>query len=269
MVGFISGNTQTHYAYSIPPDEARGMHEEAFQLIKRAWTDENPFEWQGKYFHYDCVSILPRPIQAPHPPVWTTARAAESIEWAARNHVGLIATGATEHAKRALDYYREYAARECGWTPTADDVGLAREMILMPTMQEALQRAERMFIREREEAYDPDFVPPQLSSLGRARYTPRSYDYLAADGETEKFIQDNYMRARRELAGRDFEEMKRNGLYLVGDADAVAEQILNQREACGANVIIAQPEVGARALEDILISLEIFSERSLPALQEA
>jgi alkanesulfonate monooxygenase SsuD/methylene tetrahydromethanopterin reductase-like flavin-dependent oxidoreductase (luciferase family) len=269
IVGFISGNTQSHYAYSLPPEQARGMHEEAFDLIKRAWTDENPFEWHGTYYNYDCVSIMPRPYQDPHPPVWTTARAAESLEWAARNHVGLIATGATEHAKRALDYYRNYAVKECGWEPTKRDVGVAREIILMPTQEEALKHAERLYIREREEAYEPAFEPRQLAEFGRGRYTPRSYEYLADDGNTEKFVQDNYMALRRELVGRDFEDLKKNGQYIVGDAEMAAEQMMRQLEQCDADVMIVQPEQGTRPLDDILVNWSIFAEKSLPALQRA
>jgi alkanesulfonate monooxygenase SsuD/methylene tetrahydromethanopterin reductase-like flavin-dependent oxidoreductase (luciferase family) len=267
VVGFISGNTQSQWAYSIPPEHARGMHEEAFALIKRAWTDENPFDWHGTYYNYDCVSILPRPLQNPHPPVWTTARAAESIEWAARNRIGLIATGAVEHARKALDYYRDYATRECGWTPTADDCGLAREFTPMPTMEEALASAEKLYVREREDAYEERFEAPQLAEFGKGRYTQRSYEYLAEGGDAEKFVQDNYMRLRRELVGRDFEELKRNGQFIVGDADAAGEQIQRQLEAVGASVMIVQPEVGSRTLDDILISLDLFSQKALPALQ--
>jgi alkanesulfonate monooxygenase SsuD/methylene tetrahydromethanopterin reductase-like flavin-dependent oxidoreductase (luciferase family) len=245
------------------------MHEEAFDLIKRAWTDENPFEWKGAHYQYGCVSILPRPYQQPHPPVWTTARAAESLEWAARNHVGLIATGATEHARRALDYYREYAVRECGWEPTRQDLGLSREIVLMPTRAEALQHAERLYVREVEEAYEPVFEPRQLDELGKGRYSQRSYQYLADDGNAEKFVQDNYMRLRRELVGRDFEELKRNGQYIVGDADMAAEQMARQLELCDAEVMIVQPEQGNRSLEDILVNWSTFADRALPALQRA
>jgi len=150
-----------------------------------------------------------------------------------------------------------------GLTPSPHiTVAAASQVTLMPTKEEALKHAERLYIREREEAYEPVFEPRQLDELGRGRYTPRSYEYLAEDGDTEKFIQDNYMRLRRELVGRDFEELKKNGQYIVGDAEMAAEQMMRQLERCDANVMIVQPEQGTRPLEDILLNWSIFAEKA-------
>src|SRR6266487_3824513 len=93
VLGLISSNPQQLYAYSMPVAEERARYHEAYDLIEKAWTEENPFPWHSEYYNYECVSILPRPLQVPHPPVWTTATAAESLQWAAEHHVGIIASG--------------------------------------------------------------------------------------------------------------------------------------------------------------------------------
>src|SRR5256885_839562 len=69
VVGFISSGAQAMNAFNLDPTEEPGRYHEAYDLIVKAWTDPNPFEWHGEFFDYSCVSILPRPFQEPHPPI--------------------------------------------------------------------------------------------------------------------------------------------------------------------------------------------------------
>ena len=41
-------------------------------ILKAMTSHDEPFNWEGEHFHYRHVNIWPRPVQAPHPPVWTT-----------------------------------------------------------------------------------------------------------------------------------------------------------------------------------------------------
>src|SRR5688572_14745985 len=69
--GFLRGNSTEYEHYGVDIAKARGMFEEAWQLIVKAWTEEEPFAWHSENYHYDVVSILPRPIQQPHPTIMT------------------------------------------------------------------------------------------------------------------------------------------------------------------------------------------------------
>src|SRR5258707_15867998 len=45
----------------------------AHALISRGMrSHDEPFNWEGEHFHYRQVNVWPRPVQQPHPPVWTT-----------------------------------------------------------------------------------------------------------------------------------------------------------------------------------------------------
>src|SRR5207244_5666319 len=121
--------------------EGREMCEEAWDLIVKAWTEPEPFAWHGEHYHYDVVSILPRPVQQPHPMIVTTASSAEGIEWAARHRVPMLtAFSPTEHIAQTFAHYRRYAEEECGWTPTAEYTGMSRHVYVAPT--DAQARAE-------------------------------------------------------------------------------------------------------------------------------
>src|SRR5215510_1980356 len=67
--GFVRGVPQEYLALSASLPDARDRLQEAWDLIVKAWTTRQPFDWHGKYFHYDRVSIWPRPLQEPHPPI--------------------------------------------------------------------------------------------------------------------------------------------------------------------------------------------------------
>src|SRR5207249_342456 len=111
------------YSYSVAAEEERGRKEEAYDLIVKAWTEENPFSWHGEYFDYECVSILPRPLQTPHPPIWSPVSAVESFTWCARNRIGAITSGGTNAAAEGLEFFGKYAREECGWDLGPEDMG--------------------------------------------------------------------------------------------------------------------------------------------------
>ena len=47
------------------PKEARERTDEGMELILKAWSEPQPFGWQGRYFQYRTVSIWPRPQTEP------------------------------------------------------------------------------------------------------------------------------------------------------------------------------------------------------------
>jgi alkanesulfonate monooxygenase SsuD/methylene tetrahydromethanopterin reductase-like flavin-dependent oxidoreductase (luciferase family) len=56
----------------VPPIELRPRFDENLQLILRAWREDTPFSWNGRFTQLPSVNIWPRPQQRPRPPVWLT-----------------------------------------------------------------------------------------------------------------------------------------------------------------------------------------------------
>ena len=46
---------------------------ECLEVLRRLWTEEH-VGYQGRHFQLDDVTILPKPTQKPHPPVWVSGR---------------------------------------------------------------------------------------------------------------------------------------------------------------------------------------------------
>ena len=88
VAGMMRGTPNEYVTYNINPAESRERFAEALHLIRRAWTETRPFGWLGRYYQYRTISIWPRPVQQPHPPLYMSGSSPEAWEFAARNHIG-------------------------------------------------------------------------------------------------------------------------------------------------------------------------------------
>ena len=78
VAGMMRGTPNEYVTYNINPSESRERFAEAVHLIRRAWTEMQPFGWLGRYYQYRTVSIWPRPIQKPHPPMYMSGSSPEA-----------------------------------------------------------------------------------------------------------------------------------------------------------------------------------------------
>ncbi len=69
--------------YGIPRNERASRLEEGIEVIKGMWT-RDPFSYEGKHYHLKNISLMPKPAQTPHPPLWIGARGKKAVERAAR-----------------------------------------------------------------------------------------------------------------------------------------------------------------------------------------
>jgi alkanesulfonate monooxygenase SsuD/methylene tetrahydromethanopterin reductase-like flavin-dependent oxidoreductase (luciferase family) len=70
-LGLGFGSRESDYkAVEIPFDHRGSRAVEQVQLMKRLWAEDNVTH-KGKFFNVEDVTIGPRPVQKPHPPIWT------------------------------------------------------------------------------------------------------------------------------------------------------------------------------------------------------
>jgi alkanesulfonate monooxygenase SsuD/methylene tetrahydromethanopterin reductase-like flavin-dependent oxidoreductase (luciferase family) len=75
--------------FEIDTEQSREMWQESLEMIPRMWT-EDPFEHRGRFVSVPPRSILPKPLQKPHPPLWMAATSPQSWELAGRNGIGIL-----------------------------------------------------------------------------------------------------------------------------------------------------------------------------------
>jgi probable F420-dependent oxidoreductase len=87
-IGF--GSRENDFAAVELPFESRGSRaEEGVKLMKRLWTEEK-VSHKGRFFQVESLTIGPRPVQLPHPPIWTGGGAEIALKRAGRLADGYI-----------------------------------------------------------------------------------------------------------------------------------------------------------------------------------
>src|SRR6516165_1959178 len=230
VVGLLRGTTNEYLSYGLNPKESRERTDEGMELILKAWTEPQPFGWQGRYFQYRTVSIWPRPQDRTRMPTYALGTSAEAGEFAARHHLGLgLSYGSFELMGKSARYYREQCARY-GWEPGPDDIIYRANMILGETddaAEEALRR------RDKQAAF------PVRAPLRNA--------LLAADTRN---------------VGGEPRPANVGGVLPIsfcGGPDRVVEQIRRCREQIGAGVLdISLQDPGTGDTDAMMGALELF-----------
>ena len=87
-IGF--GSRENDFTAVGIPFAGRGSRaEEAVKLIKRLWTEEGVTH-KGRFFQVENLTVGPKPLQSPHPPIWMGGGADVVLKRAARLADGYI-----------------------------------------------------------------------------------------------------------------------------------------------------------------------------------
>ncbi|HYZ21272.1 MAG TPA: LLM class flavin-dependent oxidoreductase [Rhodopila sp.] len=124
--GIGKGYRHNEFAsFGIPMEEAEPRFEEAIDLITKAWTSDERFDFQGRYWRFHDIVVEPPTAQRPHPPFWQGAGHPASIrKVAARGHNLLLDQFASiDDTIARFHTYREAMAAN-GFEPMR--VGVAR-----------------------------------------------------------------------------------------------------------------------------------------------
>jgi probable F420-dependent oxidoreductase len=80
ILGLGFGSRENDYKAVEIPFEHRGSRAvEQVQLMKRLWTEDNVTH-KGKFFNVENLTVGPRPVQKPHPPIWTGGSAETALK---------------------------------------------------------------------------------------------------------------------------------------------------------------------------------------------
>jgi probable F420-dependent oxidoreductase len=110
-LGLGFGSRESDYKAVEVPFEHRGSRAvEQVQLMTRLWT-ENNVTHHGKFFTIESLTIGPRPVQKPHPPIWTGGSAEAALKRAGTWANGFISgSSAIADFQATWDKIASYAA---------------------------------------------------------------------------------------------------------------------------------------------------------------
>ena len=261
--GFARGIPREHNVYGVPLRDSRARFEEAWEIVRRAWTEE-VFSYTGRFWSYDDVAIWPRPVQQPHPPVWVPVTGSkETIEWAGQHDIpitpGLVPTrGLREDIIR---YYARCLAAH-GHTLTPDHLIIQASVYVADSKAQAVKEAGPYTLYFNQTLFSHGNISESSRQREAGYLTADSFDYVrpenlaAVSGARERF---------RDMTMADVERDAEQMAW--GTADEVIERLTAAADHAGAGTVLINVNRGAMPQDMFMHQLQQIGSKVLPALQ--
>jgi alkanesulfonate monooxygenase SsuD/methylene tetrahydromethanopterin reductase-like flavin-dependent oxidoreductase (luciferase family) len=241
-----SGFATSYAGYGIDYGESRGRFNECLDILRLAWTQES-FSYEGEYFNYSDVSVVPKPLQQPYPPLRVAATTNDTFpvvgEMGVPIFIGLRGTDLDDN-KRHLALYRE-AWRDAGH-PGDGDVYLRIPVYVGDTA-------------------DAAYNDPMASTMQSYQRLAESY----ANSAEVSGARTSEERAARgvSLANTGYDALLENRLA-YGTPDVVTRRLSDLRDDLGLTGFVVEPNVGGGIARDkVFRSVQLFAEQVAPALR--
>jgi alkanesulfonate monooxygenase SsuD/methylene tetrahydromethanopterin reductase-like flavin-dependent oxidoreductase (luciferase family) len=196
-------------AFGIPGEESAPRFHETVDIVLKAWTNQR-LTYEGRFYRYDGVEVLPKPLQAPHPPTWMAATSIPAIDWAASKGFSILMdphSSRGDLARKRRHYGEKLAA--AGHDTRNRVIPMARLIAIDETAEKAREVAHRA-----------------------AQWTLASY------------VGDSHGGVRQELRtfdGKDPIAFYLEDVMLHGTAEAVADQIRALEADAGMTYLMVAP----------------------------
>lgn len=234
--------------FQVDQTASREMFLESVEIIKRAWTEDN-FSHQGKFWNFKDVTIFPKPVQKPHPPIFWTVVTPGSYERAAAlgypviRSLNFVALSTVETGTELF----EARIREDGKQLNDFDMPLTVKVHVAETDEEA----------ELNAAPNAEWFYRALSSFlpgaeGRKRPSSGYEEYPDDPGAVAKLAADNLW----------------DWGTVYGSPETVLEGLRSYSRRTFTNHWMAWMRIGELEHDKVMRSMELFAKRVMPALKE-
>ena len=231
-----SGLTRYYQGYNVQYEESRPRFLEALAIITKAWNQEQ-FSYAGQFNSYENVTVVPKPLQQPHPPI-TVAVAGEDtfpLIGSMGHSIFVSMNTPKEQLINRLAAYTK-SRKEAGME---DPGGIS---IRVP-----------VYVAEtRDKAHSE----PEESARHALAYAALELSQTAASAEAATRM--------HRMANTPYSEILANRV-LFGTPDEVVERLQTLQEELGINGIVMECNYGGRIpYAKVINSLRLLSEQVMP-----
>ena len=254
------GLGRTGYPYQLTPfgtnlEDTRGMWEEFARLLPRIWTEE-VVSHEGEYYKFPPRQVLPKPIQKPHPPLWSACSSEETTRTAAELGLGVLvgSEGGPDKVGSVLELYEKCLAK------TGPNSGLVNN-------HNALMTAG--FCHE-----DPKEIEGRGTELiswymdqqrERARLVWQGFDPASVPPDYQGYYERDLRLAAGPHPGdaTPSETVKQGTSFCVGTPDQCIE-FFERYEAMGIEQVFLLSAIGPARHEEVMNTLTMFGRHVIP-----
>ena len=251
--------------FEIDSELSREMWQESLEIVPRMWT-EDPFEFHGRFVNIPPRSIVPKPLQHPHPPIWMAATSPQSWEIAGRNGIGILGLTIFVSVPQLQDRVRAYRQALTHAKPVGkvinDRVGAFTIVHVAETRQQAI---------------DNGGTDAAINYLLYAfRVLGGGVDPGAGGMQRDKAAEEIKSTPYRDLIAKEypiivkmmknectFEDLDREDMVIVGDVDECARKVERYQQA-GLDHFIALMQADRIPHERVMRSIELFGREIMP-----
>jgi alkanesulfonate monooxygenase SsuD/methylene tetrahydromethanopterin reductase-like flavin-dependent oxidoreductase (luciferase family) len=231
-------------------EESRGRVDEGLEIMRGCWG-QKPFGFQGRFWSFPEVDVVPKPLQKPHPPLWTAAVTPETFSLAAERGLGVLAGPFKPLFMVAEDRDRfVQRCQELNVDPRQLGFGMTLGVVVLDDHKRARQIAEQN-IR---------WFYEQLLRL--------TAPVLERGGESYRYYREE-LATLRELTGGapSLEALDAAGMVIAGNPEYVIERFRKLANT-GLDHVLCAVQAGGVPHAEAMRTIQLMGERVIPALRE-
>lgn len=260
IAGFVYGTPMdSTFSYGTPPIELRDRFAEAHDLILKAWSEPEPFAWNGTYNKLRYVNIWPRPVQQ-RPPIWVPGSGSiETWDLVIENDYcyGHLSFSGLQSAQPIVDGYWDYVDKHNG---NMNPNKMAFTQICCVANSDA--EAEKLYGEAVKYFYKYNSTSPAFLQPPGYR-TERSLKW-----ELERTAVPNPDRMRAARGEMSFQEYNDKGYIIAGSPETVRERIRELAKKLRVGQLIPTLHMGNLSEETAQMNTHLFGTQVIPYLRD-
>ena len=270
--------------FGIDPDATLAELEETARLCVAAWT-EPELTWRSERLDIPARTVVPKPVQQPHPRLWQTVTSPTSFRMAGELGMGILCTTLLSPVTLLETLVEEYEAGLAACTnPVGKVVNDERAVFTFVCCTETVDDAIKSRAAEAARWYVNS--APKVFSVPRTVWTNlirgnvmdsarRSQGAVSADRVNVDLDPDDenpiIRLMNRQVLGHDidpveaYEAMEGQDSVIIGDVDTCLRKVQRYR-AAGFDRLMALMQFGHLRHDDVVGSIRRVGEALIPAL---
>jgi natural product biosynthesis luciferase-like monooxygenase protein len=234
----------------IEQSRSKDIFREGIDILTKAWTQES-FSHHGEFYNFDDVTVMPRPLQEPHPPIWMASLSQETFEICGRYGFNLLCAPIfgfdIRKGAEQIESYRQ-ALASAGRDPEQAQIAALSMTYVADTTQQALdefQEGVMWYFKTFQKYVAPPKGQPPVPGF------------------------EMYAEVRDLIDLAQWDLVVKAGAVICGSPDEVVDRIGEMSDLCGMTEFLAWTRMGGLSREKVSRSNELLASKVMPQLRKA
>jgi alkanesulfonate monooxygenase SsuD/methylene tetrahydromethanopterin reductase-like flavin-dependent oxidoreductase (luciferase family) len=236
---------------NVPLEESRPRYDEAIEILERAWTMDK-FSHEGQFYNVKDVTVVPKPVQKPYPPLYTGGTSDITYQLAGQKGWGIFVPPLLPWAvlEKPLGIYK----KACEDHGHKSNIVYIRPVYLdddEKQIRKEVERALHNFL-----AFNASPVDSLQDEAKKAELRAKGYGFYASG-------------ALESLTKLSYDEIVEQEIGFIGTPEKVVRQVENLQEKGGIGELAIVANFGGLEHWKSIKTQQLFAERVMPAFRQS